>query len=259
MRGLPDLDLLVASPCCQGFTPSGRPGRSTAHRVDREKVLASRAVARNTSFAVLQAADVRRPRRILIENVVEFLGWEGFPAWRSMLEAFGYTVREHQILARDYGSAQDRLRAIVTASLDGPIELAPTYGTERRSIGDCLLDDDDERCRWVSLDSKTESIARRVREQIQRRGSRFVWANVDSARGRTEDEGFPTFTTRSMSQLHVIDGDRIRRLEAREYARGMSLPDSYQIPERRTVADRLIGNMIDAKVSEGAVAQVLAA
>lgn len=259
-RALPDFDLFLASPCCQGFSPSGRPGQSTQHRVNREKVLAKRQVARNTSFAVLNVADVRRPRRILVENVVEFLEWRGFPAWRAMLEAFGYNVETHQLLASDYGSPQERLRAIVTASLDQPIKLAQTWsGRPQRKIGDCLLKDDDPACRWVPLDSKSSSIQQRIARAKARAGDphRFTWANVDSARARTEDQLFATLTTRSLSQLHLVDGDRVRRLEARELARAMSLPDSYLIPNTRKTADRLIGNMIDCSLSEGIVSQVL--
>lgn len=259
MRALPEHDLLIASPCCQGFTPSGRPGQSTAHRVDREKILAKRQVARNTSYAVLAAADVARPRRMIVENVTDFIGWHAFPAWCGMLEAHGYAVRVHRISAGAYGGAQDRERMILTASQDGPIDLAPTWGSESNTIGDCLLDDDDPRCRWVPLDSKTASIQERVARAARKAGSRFTWANVDSAKGRTEEERFATFTTRSLSQLHMVDGDRIRRLEVREFARGMSFPDHYQIPEGRTVASRLIGNAIDCRVARGVVEQVLAA
>lgn len=262
MRGLPDFDLLLASPCCQGFSPSGRPGQSTQHRVNRERVLAKRQVARNTSFAVLSCADVKRPRRILVENVPDFYAWEGFPAWRAMLEAFGYHVEQHVIRATNYGSAQDRERAIITASLDGPIRLADVWlDFERHTIGDCLLPDDDPSLRWMPLDQKTASIQARIRRARERAGNprRFTWANVDSARARTEDDVFATFTTKSLSQLHLVDGDRVRRLEAREVARGMSLPDSYQIPTARGTAGLLLGNMIDARVSQGITQQVLEA
>lgn len=262
MRALPDFELLVASPCCQGFTPSGRPGRSTAHRVDRAKILERRQVARNTSYAVLAAADVARPRRIVVENVVDFLAWHAFPAWCAMLEAHGYHVRTHRIFAGDYGGAQDRERMILTASLDAPIELAPTWTPNRatrRSIGECLLDDDDPRCRWTELSEKTASIQERIRAAAKKAGRRFVWANVDSAIGRPLDSRFATFTTKSLSQLHVVDGDRCRRLEVREYARGMGFADSVELPEARGLASRLIGNAIDCNVAEGVVAQVLAA
>lgn len=279
MRGLPGIDLLVASPCCQGFTPSGRPGQSTKHRVNREKILAKREVARNTAFAVLQAASVRRPRRVLVENVREFLEWaapdcpagSAYAAWRGMLEAYGYHVRERIIRADAYGSPQERERVIVTASLDGPIELAPERpDLGAATIGDCLLADNDPRCRWVEIDSKTTkskagTMRDRMRATQRRFGSRVTWANVDKAIGRGESERFATFTTKSLSQLYLLDGDRCRPLEARELARGMSLPDSYQVPERvrgpegRTVAGRLIGNAIDARVARGVVEQVIAA
>lgn len=261
MRALPAHDLLLASPCCQGFSPSGRPGRPGAARFDRDKALARRQVARNTSFAVLAAADVARPARIVVENVPEFLEWEAFDAWRGMLEAFGYAVEAHVVDARNFGSAQARKRAILTASLDGPIRLDVNPAEGRRTVADCLIADDDPSARWKPLRTKTEGIQARIARARERAGGveRFLWANVDSARARTMDDAFPTLTTKSLSQLHLVEGDRVRRLEAREAARAMSFPDTYSIPTNREDAGRLIGNAIDVAVSRGVVEQVLAA
>lgn len=258
MRALPESDLLLASPCCQGFSPSGRPGQPGAKRLNRERLLAKRQVARNTSYAVLAAADVVRPRAIVVENVVEMMAWEAFGAWCGVLEALGYHVTARRLNAADYGSPQSRERMILVAHQERAVELAPALSVAQRAIGDVLLDDDDPRCRWVDLASKTASIQERI--QRARRGARrFLWANVDSARARAMDESLPTVTTRSLTQMHVVDGDWIRRLEAREVARAMSFPDSYQIPDGRVLAGRLLGNAIDCRLAEGVVAQVVAA
>ncbi len=186
MRVLETGGLLVASPECQGFTPSGRTGRTNPVSPAKLRREGRRLRARNTSYAVLAACDVARPEKVVVENVVEFLEWQLYPAWRGMLEAMGYHVREHCIMASNYGSATDRERAILTASMHGPIDLAPTWGTEQRTIGDCLLDDDDERCEWVPIGSKRRmSEAGRMCDRMtrtqERFGSRVVWGNVDKS------------------------------------------------------------------------------
>lgn len=259
MRVLEPGGLLIASPECQGFTPSGRPGRSKPASRDRIRREGRRLRARSTSYAVLAACDVARPRRVIVENVVEFFDWGLYGSWRAMLEAMGYAVREHRIRADAYGGASERLRAILTASLDGPIDLAPSIDAPAQFVGDCLLADDDPRCRWGPIEERSPSIRERMRAAQRRAGSRVTWANVDHAVGRGEGARFATFTTRSLSQLFLLDGDRCRRLEARELARGMGFPDSYKLPEERSAAGRLIGNAIDCSVARGVVEQVVAA
>jgi DNA (cytosine-5)-methyltransferase 1 len=257
MRGLPEHDLLIASPCCQGFSPSGRPGQSTQHRIDRDRALARRQVARNTAWAVITACEVARPRLLVIENVQEFLDWTLFGTWKTALESLGYHLAEHRVNARDHGASQDRHRAIILASLDGaPGSLPAGSGGPHRSLEEDLLPDG----AWGLLGAKTASIQARVGRARARAGDleRFVWANVDSARARDPRvDGWPTLTTKSLSQLHVVEGDRIRRIEARELARAMGLPDSYQIPVNRTVAGRLIGNMIPVPLARAAVEAVM--
>ena len=260
MRSLPDFDVLVASPECQGFTPSGQPGRATPATPSKLRREGRRRRARSTCYAVLAAADVCRPAAIVVENVPLFLKWAAFPAWRSMLEAHGYAVTEHLVTASDFGGASERRRAIILASQAGPLELRPP-ATRRRTIGDCLLADDDPRHCWRDVDSllstsKAGSMRDRIRRAQERTARRIVWANVDSARGRQMDEHFATFTTRSSSQTYLVDGDRARMLDPRELARGMSFPETTKLPSSRALAGRLIGNAIDCRVAAAAVGQV---
>lgn len=258
MRSLPAIDLLIASPECQGFTPAGRTGRTNPVTPAKLRRDGRRLRARNTSYAVLAAADVVRPKLIVVENVPEFLEWDAFDAWCGMLRAHGYHVQAHLITASDYGGASQRRRAILTASLRAPIVL-DCRTRSARTIGECLLEDGDPRCRWGAIADRSDSMRDRMRRVQQRFGSRVAWANVDHAIGRREDQQFATITTRSLSQLFLLDGDRCRPLEAREVARAMSFPDTYQLPEERSLAGRLIGNAIDCNVARGVIEQVLAA
>lgn len=253
MRILPRGGLLLAAPACQGFSSNGQPTRQ------RENVAAKHQADRNTAWAVLAACDTARPDAVVVENVPAFLRWPIFGSWVGVLKALGYHVRTHVLCARDYGGAQERRRMILTAALRGPIDLAPRLNVPPRSIAACLLDDEAPGLRWTALRSKPRALQERTLAAQRTAGKRCLWANVDSARGRALDEPFPTITTKSAGQVYLLDGDRCRLLEPRELARAQSFPDTYQLPEARTLAGRLIGNAIDTRLAEGVVAQVLAA
>lgn len=253
MRILPRGGLLLAAPACQGFSTNGQssralPGVDAKHQADR-----------NTTWAVLAACDTARPEKVVVENVPQLVRWKVFAAWRSVLVAMGYHVREHVLSARAYGGAQERRRLILTAALRAPIELVPHLAVDPLSIADCLLADETQGLEWSPIASKPAGMAARMRVAQREAGRRCFWSNVDSARGRPLDGPFPTVTTKSAGQFYLLDRDRCRLLEPRELARAQSFPDTYQLPEERTLAGRLIGNAIDTRLAEGVVAQVLAA
>ena len=250
-RLIPDVDLFVASPACQGFSPNGRPGRvvqgaAVKHQADR-----------NTAWAVISAADTKRPDRILIENVEEMADWELFPAWLGCLQAMGYETRVHRFNATQFGAPQDRDRLVVTAGQGRAIELHAPTNVERKTIGDCL--EDGEPRPWWSIDSRTPSMQARMRAAQNKAGGVCYWANVDKSRGRTLDEVFPTITTKIIGQAYLLDGDRCRMFSARELARVQGFPDSYQIPANRALAGKLIGNAIPVPMARSIVEQVVAA
>lgn len=251
MRILPRGGLLLAAPACQGFSSNGQSSR------ERAVVAAKHQADRNTTWAVLAACDTARPEKVVVENVPLLLRWPVFAAWRSVLVAMGYHVREHVLSARAYGGAQERRRLILTASLRAPIELAPHLAVDPLSIADCLLPDAGRA--WTPIATKPVGMRERMRRAQHDAGVRCFWSNVDSARGRPLDGPFPTVTTKSGGQFYLLDRDRCRLLEPRELARAQSFPDTYQLPEERTLAGRLIGNAIDVRLSEGVIRQVLAA
>ena len=260
----PEADILLASPACQGFSQAGQPARKGSggsHAPDPSRIRVKGQRDRNTSWAVLAAADTLRPRHIVVENVVDMMtAWDGFDAWLGVLQAFGYATRVHRINAVNYGGAQERERLVVTANLGGKgIELAPRLDIASPTIGDCLDADDDDGNRWTEIASKPERMTTRIAKAQREAGRRCFWANVSESRGRSLDEQFPTATTQSGTQWNLVDGDRVRVLNPREMARSMSFPDSYRLPRQRKLASKLIGNAIDVQMARGIVGQVLAA
>lgn len=247
-----EVDLLLASPACQGFSEAGQPARKGtggSHKPDPSRLRAKGQRDRNTAWAVLAAADTLRPRTITVENVVRFQAWECFPAWCAVLESLGYAVRVHTLNARDFGGAQDRARTIITARQGEALDLPQSSGAPARSIGDCLDPDDHEGNRWREIDTLSDRMRGLIAKAQREAGSRCFWANVSQSRGRGLDEVFPTSTTQSGTQWNLLDGDRCRVLNPRELARSMSFPETYIIPERRDVASRLIGNAMDVNLS----------
>ena len=260
----PEADILLASPACQGFSQAGQPARKGSggsHSPDPARIRVKGQRDRNTSWAVLAAADTLRPRQIVIENVVDMMtAWDGFDAWLGVLQAFGYATHTHRINAINYGGGQERERLVVTANLGGPaIKLAPSLGLASPTIGDCLDADDAAGNRWHAIDSKPARMQPLMAKAQRQAGGRCFWANVSESRGRTLGEHFPTATTQSGTQWCLLDGDRVRVLNPRELARSMSFPDSYKLPKQRELAGKLIGNAIDVNMARGIVGQVLAA
>lgn len=247
-RMLPDLrdGALIASPACQGFSSNGRPGRvnpraAVKHQADR-----------NTTWGVLAAADTARPAIILVENVPDLAAWDLFPAWCDTLRAMGYRVRADVVNAADHGVPQDRRRLIVQALRHAdPKPIEPTRA--RRGVLHVLEDGDG----WHAITSKRPGIAARMRDAQGRAGPACLWANVDRARGRALDELAPTMTTRSAGQWYLLDGDRCRVLTVRELKRIQGFPDSYRVPEKRTLAGKLLGNAVPPPMARAIAEQVM--
>jgi len=262
---LPDISrgLLLAAPACQGHSQNAQPARKGtggSHAPDLGRAAERAHLQRSTAWAVVTAAEVARPRGLIVENVPDFLRWRLFPAWGGALVALGYTVRTHVLNAARYGSAQDRQRLIVTADRDGRgLGLSPTWGADSRALGDCLDLEPSPEHRWAKggIAAKSERMRWRMRKAQKEAGSLCVWNNVSESRGRAMHERAPTLTTKSGSQLYLLDGDDCRILNPRELARIQGLPDTFQLPKQRALCSLLIGNMIPVELSRGVTAQVL--
>ena len=255
------VDWVHASPACQGDSECGQPARAGTggnHRPDAAKLATRHARMRSTRWAVLAMADALRPRTITVENVPQMYQWQPFGAWCGVLESLGYVVRRHVLNPREFGGAQDRPRAIVTARLGEALDLKVRGNVDAASIESCLLPDDHPEHRWTEVGSKSDRMRWRVRKAQAEAGSRCFWNNVSESRGRPLGDVFPTSTTKSGSQWNLIDGERMRVIHPRELARSMSFPDHYAIPANRGLASLLIGNAMDVALSQSIAEQVAA-
>lgn len=151
-KGLPDIDLMIGGPSCQGFSRAGR----------RDK-----ADPRNMLFGeYVRVISEVKPKYIVLENVegfidMQFLGYVGITGikypdgsvtptiLRSELNEIGYETLEPQVLnAADYGVPQRRNRIIFMGYRKGltpPVYPEPTVAKEEQltlldAIGDLIGD-----------------------------------------------------------------------------------------------------------------------
>lgn len=249
----PDVDLGWASPACQGHSQASQPQRKRDPSVRK-----THDALRATSWAVVDFAEVKRPRFLVVENVVDFRRWALYPIWLSALEALGYKLTENVLTASRWGTPQRRERLYVVGTLDHDqgIEITDP-DVDEPAFGPCI---DWNEGRWRPVSSIPAGPRRRIaRARARGRGDRFVVQNVTGHAGLELDEPIRTITT--ADQWAVVDGDRYRTLTVRENLRAMGFPDSYQVPAgaRRKDIIRAAGNAVCPPQAAGIYRRLLGA
>ena len=100
---VPDHDLLLASPCCQGHSRARGKANGNPQHDD----------SRSTAHAVVAALETHKTPLAIVENVPEFLNWILYPAWEAALQALGYSIAPHIVDCADLGVPQNRIRLFI--------------------------------------------------------------------------------------------------------------------------------------------------
>lgn len=221
---LPQFDLLLAAPACQGHSPASQPRRRVYHDA-----------LRATAFAALDCADVTRPAAVVIENVPAFTQWELFDWYVEGFRKIGYTVDIRLLTASGFGVAQRRKRLFLLATRDGQAVRPLEPSAEEPAFGP-LLEPDSPAHAWRAVSAATPSISKRILRSRARHGRRFLTQHTSDHMGVPLYEPIRTITT-APSHWNLVDGDYYRSLTPRELARGMGFPDSYTWPVGATVEE----------------------
>lgn len=98
MRRRPRADVYWASPECTWHSPAGgrKRKRQMLDMFDEYVPDAAGERSRLTMMQVVAFAEAKRPKVVLVENVIEVAGWELFESWLHSMTSLGY---EHQILS----------------------------------------------------------------------------------------------------------------------------------------------------------------
>lgn len=229
---LPEYDLLIASPACQGHSSASQPNRRPHHDDMRA-----------TAWAVVDCADATEPRAVLVENVPRFKHWRLYPQWRAALKALGYRLVELLVTASRHEVPQRRTRLFVVGVRKGrairafyDLHDAATERVQEPSFGACIdWDQGDWRPRSTALPGAQE----RMERAVQNHGSRCLSQHVTGHPGVPLDEPIRTITTKD--HWVVIDGDLYRPLTVRETARAMGFPEDYSWPAKANRTEQIVG------------------
>lgn len=250
----PDVDLGWASPSCQGHSAAAKPARKRSGKVQRTHDL-----LRATAWAVVDFAEVKRPRVLVVENVIKdggFKNWALYPVWCEALRRLGYHLTENILTASRWGVPQRRKRLFVVGCLDRPVRIQDPEVPEV-PFGPCIDWDDGQ---WRPITTIPEGPRRRIARARRRgRGRRFIVQNVTGHAGIGLDEPIRTITRGD--QWAVVDGDRYRTLTIRENLRAMGFRDTYQVLDgaRRKDVILALGNAVPPPQARGIFDELCAA
>lgn len=241
---LPAYDVLLASPCCQPHSRAGRVNKrwGTEHQARHD-------ADRATAWAVVDCADATEPKVVVVENVPAFRAWRLYPVWRAALEALGYELQEHVVVASRHGHTPQRRERLFVIGVHGRARAVAFEEHAEPAFGPCI-DWNEGEWRDVSLASPgAQARFARARSKI---GDRALVQHV--SRGGLVPLHEPIRTITTKDQWAVLDGDRYRPLTTREYARAMGFPDSYKWPGTLSRADviRGLGNAVPPELARRA-------
>lgn len=238
---LPSFDLLLASPACQGHSTASQPRRRTRHDAMRA-----------TAWAVIDCAEITKPRAIIVENVPAFRRWQLFDLWAAALGRLGYAIDVRTLRASRHGVPQRRDRLFVIATRRPRLIMLPESATEL-AFGPCI--------EWASGTWRPTSDAGagarvRIARAQRRHGPRCLVQHTSDHMGTPLHEPIRTITT--ADHWIVVDGDRYRPITVRETARGMGFPDTYRWPERAGRRDQIrgLGNAVPPPLARDVIAAV---
>ena len=240
---VPDHDVLLASPACQGHSTASRGNRSRKHDDDRA-----------TAWAVISAAEWHRPEVVIVENVEAFKDWIFFDLWLEALRRLGFATSVNLLDAADFGVPQHRERVfVVGVRAKNPVILKP--GGIPHVGAASFVDLNAGRWKPVVRPGRSPKTLQRVARGRRNYGENFLVQAVTGHSGRCLDRPMATITTKD--QWCVVRGDEMRALSVREYKAAMGFGPEYAFKATRKDSIKLCGNAVPPDLAAGVIDQVL--
>ena len=263
---MPRADWLHASPSCTRASVANANATEAQEDIDAAK-------------AVCRALAAQQPEVFTLENV---WGYRTFAAFRlicDQLDRMGYIWTYDHVNAADYGVPQARRRLILRAArgllphLPAPVpwvgwyaaieDLIPTLPESqlapwqlarlpeelRESVlvggGNTQLAQVDSKARERGEPAFTVTGGTKVTDNRAVLVAGLL--NSDSTTLTSRAGGQPSFTVTTQDNqrdARAWTGARVVAMTPRALARFQSVPDSYTLPDKRTLAAKVIGNMV---------------
>ncbi len=248
---MPDHDILIASPCCQG------------HSHSRGKDKPDHDTSRATLLAVTSAVHAKKPKVVIVENVPEVREWgenkDGtrYKWWLAGMALEGYHISENVLEAADFGAGSRRERLFILMV--------------HKSVSDAPVWVENPKLPWVparevidtsgKYDRKFTPIAdkcRKTRDKYARQYAKgmptdrdWVFCYRGKGYGYELDETICTITT--VAQWCLVRGDKSRFLTPAELRKAMDFPADYKMPKRVKTAIKFLGNAVNVKVAKAVI------
>lgn len=240
---VPAHDLLLASPACTGHTRARGPERPHHD------------AARSTAWAVVECAEMHRPRAVVVENVTEFMQWTLYPSWLDAMQRLGYFMHENVIDAADVGVPQNR-RRLFMVGVRGRMRVDIGRPHVQHVPASTIFDVDAPDETWTRWDTLSPNTQRRCTAGRQQHGRRFLVAYYGNAQGG-RSLGRPVGTLTTKVRYGLVDGDFLRMMRVHEASKGMGFPTSYVLTGSTTADHQLLGNAVPPPMAEWVIRKVL--
>ena len=231
MRNIPEHEVFLASPSCQGF--------SNARGKDRKHHDALRA----TMWCVVSCAEMHRQPYVIVENVPEVLKWELWDAWKMAMESMGYCVNVSIVDAADSGVPQNRVRAFIACTLNKTV--LPEREKKAHLPVRPFIDWSFPKWSPIKKEGRSQKVVSQIERARQEHGDRFLFPYYGSGSGLTgRSLDRPCGTLVAQDVWGVVDGDRMRMLQPHEYISIMGFPEGYKLLGTRREKVRMLGNAV---------------
>lgn len=259
LERLPDCEVLIAGPPCQGFSTLGR-----RDPLDERNALA---------FEVVRLAATNPPDVVVIENVPPFVKSHAWSKIRDDLVALDYEVIPWELDASDYGTPQFRRRSFTIASRVGmPVVPTPTgAAVPARTVLARPVEPDDALHRWPTPTSLAEGRMRLIpaggdKRDLMRAAPdlcppswRQVGCQATDVWGRIDPDK-PANTLRcafqNPSKGRYIHPTANRVISLREGARLQGVPDDWHFVGRNYPVARQIGNGVPVPLARAVASSI---
>lgn len=246
---VPAHDLLLAAPCCQGHTKArGKAAGNPQHDASR-----------STAWAVVSAIEFHRPEVAIVENVAEFMSWALYPAWAQAMRALGYQLAPHIVDCADLGVPQHRVRLFLICTRSrAPLNLQ--IQQHHHVPASSFIQFDSGKWSQIEKPGRAASTLIRVKNGRKAFGERFVMPYYGSGSGLTgRDLNRPIGTITTRDRWAVVDGGRMRMIDADEVLRAMSFPADTQRPTNNRLTVHMAGNAVPPQAGAEIIRAVKAA
>ena len=249
---VPSMDLVLASPCCQGHSAAASRGgtgkRGTAPHHD---------ALRSTAWAVVSCVEVHRPPFVLVENVTDFMNWTLYDVWKAAMTKLGYALHENVVDAADLGVPQERKRLFITAVRAKSPLVLKLPKRPRVGFSACL---DPDAGNWELVAKKPPAVRERVAKgRVNFPRGMFITQHVTGHPGRSLDRPIGTITTKHHWAVCRPSrrGDEMRMLNVDEHRCAMGFPKGYWLPRTTCDSVKLLGNAVCPPVAKAIVAEIM--